>query len=693
MNPDAHQKVHPRHLKRAAYLYVRQSTLRQVFENTESTRRQYDLRQRAVALGWAVEQIVVVDDDLGQSGATAVDREGFQRLVAEVGLGRAGIVMGLEVSRLARNSTDWHRLLEICALADTLILDEDGVYDPSHFNDRLLLGLKGTMSEAELHVLRARLRGGILNKARRGDLEVRLPIGFVYAPDMRVVLDPDVQVQDSVHALFKIYRETGTASATVKAFRDRGLRFPRRTATGDLTWQALEHSKVLWVLRHPRYAGAFCFGRTRQRKKPGGGVRFEKLPRTDWVALIPDAHPGYIGWAEFEENQQRLREHAPRVASDRARTPPREGPALLQGLVICGICGKRMTVRYDDRGERLVPSYYCGRLAVARGEPTCQQMPGGAIDARIGELLVEALTPEAVAVALAVQDEVQARVDDADRLRARQVERARYESDLARRRYMQVDPSNRLVADVLEADWNAKLRALSDAQTEYEARRAADRVALTLDQRDSVAALATDFPALWRDPRTTDRDRKRMVRLLVEDVTLLRGDDITVHVRFRGGTSRTLIVPRPLPAWAQRKTEPELVAEIDRLLDTHTNKEIVVILNERGLRSGEGKPLSRAILTRITTTYGLRSRYDRLRAAGMLTAEEAATLLGVRPSTVASWRIAGFLVAATYDDRGGHLYAAPGPVQPVKYKHKKFGPNAYKPEVLPQHADEVQCET
>jgi len=269
-------KVTARHLKRQAYLYVRQSSLRQVLENTESTKRQYDLRGRAVALGWPAEQVSVIDADLGQSGASAADREGFQHLVTEVSLGRAGIVMGLEVSRLARNSTDWHRLLEICALTDTLILDEDGIYDPAHFNDRLLLGLKGTMSEAELHVLRARLRGGIVNKARRGELEIRLPIGFVYDTEGKVRLDPDERIRSAITHLFQTFRRCGSATATVKAFREQGLKFPRRIYVGprkgEVLWGDLEHSRTRWVLQHPTYAGVFCFGRTRQRKHPDGDM-------------------------------------------------------------------------------------------------------------------------------------------------------------------------------------------------------------------------------------------------------------------------------------------------------------------------------------------------------------------------------------------------------------------------------------
>jgi len=297
MNSEGQQKVTARHLARAAYLYVRQSTMRQVMENTESTERQYALRQRALSLGWPSESVVVIDSDLGKSGASAVDRDGFQKLVADVGLGRAGIVLGLEVSRLARNSTDWHRLLEICALTDTLILDEDGIYDPTHFNDRLLLGLKGTMSEAELHVLRSRLRGGLINKARRGELRCRMPIGFVYDGEHRVVLDPDTQVQESVRLLFHTFGQTGAAHATIKYFRIQGLLFPTRVHSGprrgELRWGPLCLGRVASMLHNPWYSGAYAFGRSRWRKLPNGGVRRELLPPSEWLALIRDAHPGH----------------------------------------------------------------------------------------------------------------------------------------------------------------------------------------------------------------------------------------------------------------------------------------------------------------------------------------------------------------------------------------------------------------
>jgi DNA invertase Pin-like site-specific DNA recombinase len=358
MTEETHQKVKTAHLKRNAYLYIRQSTLRQVFDNSESTKRQYALRQRAVALGWSEDRIIVIDSDLGQSGASAADREGFQRLVTEVSLGRAGIVLGLEVSRLARNSTDWHRLLEICALTDTLILDEDGVYDPAHFNDRLLLGLKGTMSEAELHVLRARLQGGILNKAKRGELIMRPPVGLGYNSEGRVVLDPDQQVQAALRLLFDTFRRTGSATATVKAFQRQGLLFPRRVHTGphkgDLVWAILGHSQVLRILHNPRYAGAFVYGMSHTRKTIDGGIKIVRVPNDQWEILIPGAHLGYICWEDYGRNLRCLRQSAQAIGWERRNSPAREGPALLQGLILCGRCGERMTVRYHSRCVRTI---------------------------------------------------------------------------------------------------------------------------------------------------------------------------------------------------------------------------------------------------------------------------------------------------------------------------------------------------
>ena len=489
----AHQKVATSHLSRDAYLYVRQSSPRQVFEHGESTRRQYALRERAVALGWPTESVIVIDGDQGLSGADS-DREGFQRLVADVGMGRAGIVLGLEVSRLARNSAEWHRLVEICALSETLIMDEDGVYDPGDFNDRLLLGLKGTMSEAELHMMRMRLRGGLLNKARRGALKVALPVGLVYDPLDQVVLDPDEQVQHSLRLLFDTFTRTGSARATVKHFREEKLSFPHRPRggphMGELRWKPLTTSRVLNMLHNPRYAGAFAYGRSRSRRRPGGGVEHRLVAREEWTVLLRDAHPGYITWERFEQNERQLRDNAQSYGAER-RGAPREELALLQGLATCGVCGRNMTVRYHTRKRRQYPYYMCDRESIETASAKCQSIAGAAIDRAVGELLVELITPVTLEVALQVQDELAARAGEADLWRAQRVQRAREEADLARQRFMQTHPDNRMVADVLEAEWNAKLRALDEAQHELEHRRAEPGQGLDEQQRQRILALAS----------------------------------------------------------------------------------------------------------------------------------------------------------------------------------------------------------
>jgi DNA invertase Pin-like site-specific DNA recombinase len=660
MNPDS--KVTAAHLKRTAYLYIRQSTLRQVFENTESTKRQYALRQRALALGWPAERIEVIDCDQGQSGASTAEREGFQKLVAEVGMGRAGIVMGLEVSRLARNCADWHRLLEICALSGTLILDEDGLYDPGHFNDRLLLGLKGTMSEAELHVLKARLRGGILSKARRGELKMPLPVGLVYDPAQRVVLDPDQQVRQTLRYFFETFRRTGAAWATVQAFGREGLLFPRRhpAGSGELIWEKLRHSTALDVLHNPRYAGAFCFGKTRSWKDADGRWRFVTLPRDRWSILIKDAHAGYIDWEQFEENQRRLEDNRQARSSERQSGPPREGPALLQGLVICGRCGAMMTLRYHQRGGRLSPNYLCQKTSVEECKTVCQNIPGGVVDDAISSLILESITPLALEVALSVQQELQGRIDEADRLRRQHVERTRYEADQARIRYMRVDPNNRLVADTLEVLWNEKLRQLEQAREDYEKQRESAQRTITAEQKTQIMALARDFPRLWRDPATSDRDRKRMARLILEDITLLRDKTlITAQVRFRGGATKVLSVPMPLSAWQMRKTRPEIVAEIDRLLEKCSDSEIAAELNKKGWRSSANRPFSSWIIYRLRTGHKLPGRTERLRAQGLLNAREIAELTGTKPLLVDYWRQQGILNGVRLNDKNEYLYQRP----------------------------------
>ncbi len=663
MSEQTAAKVTGAHLARTAYLYVRQSTLRQVLTNTESAARQYALRQKATALGWEAEAIVTIDTDQGQSGASAADREGFQRLVAEVGMGRAGIVLGLEVSRLARNNADWHRLLEICAMSATLICDEDGLYDPTDFNDRLLLGLKGTMSEAELHFIRARLIGGQLSKARRGELRMPLPVGLVYDPADNIVLDPDTGVQQAIRHVFALFARTGSARAVVQQCNADGLLFPVRVRTGahkgELAWMPLQHWRVLRTLHNPRYAGAFAYGRRRERLAANGKKTFQTLPREQWIALIPDAHPGYISWQQYETNQRLLLANATAHGEDRAAGPAREGTALLQGLAICGRCGRRMTVRYHTRRGVEIPDYQCQNRCIQDGTARCQAVPGGVVDDAVGNLLLDTLTPRALEVALTVQAELDTRAAEADALRRHHVERTRHRADLARRRYLAVDPDNRLVADSLEADWNDALRALQAARQDYERASQTAKAALTDQIQHQIQSLATDFPALWSNPHTPQRDRKRMVRLLVDDVTLHKTDRIHLHVRLRGGQTRSLAVAIPPTSWQARQTCPDTVKALDQLLDTHTDAEAAEALNTEGHRSGENKPFTAGIVVHIRHKYHLLSHADRLRAQGLLTTTELAQRLAVHPSTIKSWTKSGILNSHKANDKNEQLYEPP----------------------------------
>jgi len=653
-------KVTQQHLVHDAYLYIRQSTPRQVLENTESTQRQYALRDRAVALGWPLERVHVIDCDLGKSGSQSAGRDGFQKLVSEVALGKAGLVMGLEVSRLARNSADWHRLIELCSLAGALILDEDGIYDPANFNDRLLLGLKGTMSEAELHFLKARMRGGVINKARRGELEMRPPIGLVYRDDGVLILDPDTEVQAAMRLVFDTFEKTGSAMQTTKIFREQGLLFPRRIRTGlgngELHWAQASHSRIIQVLHNPRYAGAFVYGRVRTRLLPDGKHSTIRVPQSDWQFVIPGINAGYISWEQFEVNQKRLAENAMGFGGMRNAGPAREGPALLQGRVICGICGERMGVHYSIAYHQVTPTYVCQEASIRKSEKVCQRVPGRVVDEAISNLLLELMQPMTLQVALAVQQEVEARITETDALRRKHVERARYEAELARRRYMNVDPDNRLVIDNLEAEWNNKLRTLAETQEEYEQQTQKQRILVDSQTRDQLLSLAADFQHVWNDSSVEHRERKRILRLLIEDATLINGEEIQVHVRLRGGATRSLNLARPLPIAQIRKTKPEVVTEIDGLLELYCDREVAEVLNQQERRTWQGEVFNLKKIAHIRQAFNLKSRFSRLRARGLLTAKEMSERFNVTCTTINAWGRKGLLRKYNYDNDRRCLY-------------------------------------
>jgi DNA invertase Pin-like site-specific DNA recombinase len=634
------------------------------------------LRGRAIALGWREDQIVVVDNDQGESGASAAWREGFQRLVAEVSMGRAGIVMGLEVSRLARNNADWHRLLEICALSDTLILDEDGVYEPTNFNDRLLLGLKGAMSEAELHVLKARLRGGILNKVRRGEYRCPLPTGFVYDAGGNVALDPDTQIRDTIAHFFETFARVGSACQTVKAFRKDGLRFPSRRTGNATVFRPLTAWTAIRVLNNPRYAGVYVYGRRRYRRAADGQKKVQrKHDYADWLACIPNAHPGYISWEQYQLNLKLLAANGRGYEVARG-SPPREGVALLQGRAVCGRCGRHLRVRYRSTRGKQEAWYICDRAHGTLGDRDCQSIAGPPIDEAIGALVAEKMTPAAVELAIEIRREIETRQQEADRLRYRAIERAQYEADLAQRRFMLVDPSNRLVADTLEAEWNDKLRVLAQAREEREHARQQEQIILDDAIRQRLLMMTTDFKKLWNDPATANRERKRLLANIIEDATLIKvpADGITkVHVRFKGGKTETLTTLNPKSSAQQVKTAPMIVQLVDSLLDNHVYSDIADVLNQQGLRPGGSarRDRSNTCFTALRVSYlvhryALRSRYDRLRDRGLLTAAEAANRLGVHQATVVHWAEHGIITRHACNAHA-YLYELPDSNPPVKH--------------------------
>jgi DNA invertase Pin-like site-specific DNA recombinase len=660
MFTEFHRKVRAEHLRRDTFLYVRQSTPRQILKNAESTKRQYALRDRAVALGWPIERVHTIDHDQGRSGARAESRDGFEKLVSEVVLGRAGILLGLEVSRLARNDADWQRLLELCALYGCLVGDEDGVYDPTDFNDRLLLGLKGTISAAELHVLTARLAGGLRNKARRGALELPLPIGLVYNAAGAVILDPDPQVQASVRLVFDTFRQTHSAHAVQDRFRREGLQFPRRTrreaGKGRLLFGALEPSRVLQILHNPRYAGAFVYGRNRVVQKIDS-QQVIPLARKDWRVLIQNAHPGYIAWEEFESNEQILQNNLTQFLRGRPRGGPHKHAGLLQGRVLCGVCGTRMQVRYDWRDGQRILYYTCQESPTARRGRSCRWIAAPEVETAIGTLLLQTVTSTAIHSALAIQDKLTRQIEQAETRRRRALEQLRHRADVKRRRFANCDPDHRLVADALEADWNEALRQLDALQQEHVHQRQAGQVRLDEESRTRVSCLAQDFPRVWNDPGTAPHERNRMLGLLIEDVTLIQGDPVTVHVRFRGGHMTSLSVPRPPAPPRASKVSPEVIRELDRLLENYPDSEAATRLNALGYRNWLGQPFTTHRVTTLRQRAGLKSRFERLRAQGFLTVREMARELDLCVEHTHRLAHAGVLPTQHYGKGQRYLFA------------------------------------
>ena len=535
--PLVSDKIDGGHHERLAVIYVRQSTIQQVERHQESTRLQYGLVDHAVRLGWSRERVLVIDDDLGKSAASTEGRLGFQRLVAEVGLGHVGIVLGVEMSRLARSCRDWYQLLEICAVFDTLIGDCDGIYDPTAYNDRLLLGLKGTMSEAELHIIKGRMLEGRRAKARRGDLAFNLPAGYLRRPSSEVVIDPDEQVQSTIRLLFAVFAQTTTINGLLRHLVTHDIRLPFRIrsgpAKGELEWHRPNRFTLAQLLRNPAYAGAYAYGRRtpdRRRSRSGRAANPRTITAsTEWDVLIRDRLPAYITWEQYERNLQQLaanRTHYKGVV--------RGGPSLLSGLLVCGRCGLRMATQYNSNGYGL--RYSCSRMAVDYGAEICQSLAGTPLDQQVGKLVLQALEPSALEVSLSVAKDIEAERTQFHRQWAQRLERASYDVERARRQYNAVEPENRLVARSLERDWEESMATELRLKAEHERLLARQPAALTASERAAIRQLASDIPALWDASTTVQADRQAIARLLLDRVLVaIDGETVTIECHWAGG--------------------------------------------------------------------------------------------------------------------------------------------------------------
>jgi len=640
-------KITPSHLSRQAIVYLRQSSAAQVENNRESTERQYALATKACELGWPKDRIVIIDEDLGLSGSGSVERSGFARLTAEVALARVGLVLGLEVSRLARNNADWHRLIDLAGLTDTLIGDADGIYHPALFNDRLLLGLKGTMSEAELHVLRARLNGGIRNKAARGELRRGLPVGLVWGEeDGEVRFHPDEAVVIAIKNVFERFAETGSGRRVWLWFRAEGVQFPLQMHEhAEIRWVEASYHAIHRVLTNPVYAGAYVYGKTRaETTLDASGARKKRmrhLPREQWQVLIKEHHQGYIDWSTYEANQRRIAKNTrPRPHNDPANSggAVREGGALLQGIASCGHCGRRLRTHYSGRNSS--PGYHCGGEHLVNGRGSyCLNIGGVQIDEAVTRAFIAALEPIRLAATVAAAERLEADREAALKQWRLGVERASYAASRAERRYRAVDPDNRLVARGLEREWEESLSALEAAKAEL-ARREAERPrVLSEAERTSLLTVGADLNAVWHAPTTSARDRKELLRTLLEEVVIkVERDKYAAHLtmRWKGGALTELDVHLPHSNPQIVRTDEDTIALVRRLAAHYPDAVIAGILSRQGRKTAYGHRFQ------VHHVAGLRRqwkipRYERKAESSegeLLTVKKAAAALGVATSTL-----------------------------------------------------------
>jgi DNA invertase Pin-like site-specific DNA recombinase len=646
------------HRARTAYVYVRQSSVNQVTHNSESTDLQYNLVERAIQLGWPSERVVVIDDDLGKSGGSSDDRHGFQRLIAEIGLGRAGLVVSLDGSRLARNNADWHRLLELCGLFGTLLADAERLYDPQAYHDRLLLGLSGIMSEAELHHLKMRLHSGARNKAARGELRRPLPVGLSYLPSGQIGLHPDEEVQARLHLVFTTFAEVSSAHAVVRYLRRHDLPLPSRPLRGPsphtVCWDQATSESVLAILHNPAYAGAYVYGRSTRdparakRGRPGTGV--VDLPMDRWAVLLHDHHPAYISWDTFMVNQGRLEANHNAYAKGRWGVP-RQGEALLQGLATCARCGARMHLHYAGRSGEY-PVYVCTDGTIKRQAPMCQHVRTQTIDDEIEQALLDALTPDKLVIALATMAEIEREEAALSKQWQLRLERARYEAERARRQYDMVEPENRIVARTLETQWEDKLRGVEQLERDYETWRQRQQLVVTAEDREMIMELARDLPAVWSAPTTTAADRKQLIRLLIDNVLIdsrrLAGR-IWLQINWRTGATTEHRPRRRAQCYSDHADYEQIEARIRDLHSTGLiDDAIAKILNDEGFTTARGQRFCGQIVHLLRKHWGLPT-WNPLGPNpscwpdGSYSVTGAAELLEVIPGTILKWLRHGVL--------------------------------------------------
>jgi DNA invertase Pin-like site-specific DNA recombinase/uncharacterized protein YndB with AHSA1/START domain len=645
-------KVKPNHIQRTAFIYIRQSTPAQVEYNRESTARQYALVEKANQLGWAKEQVIIIDEDLGVTGSGFAERSGFARLTAEVALGHVGIVFALEVSRVARNNADWYRLFDLCSITDTLVGDSDGLYHPSLFNDRLVLGLKGIMAEAELHILRARLEGGIRNKAARGELRRGLPVGFVWGEqDGEVCFHPDESVGSIMRTVFSKFTELGSVRKVWLWLRSEGLSFPtRKHMKGEIRWVTPTYTAIHAVLTNPVYAGAYIYGKSHRERYVDDQGKLRKrtrlLPMADWPVLLTEHHSGYIDWATFQANQARIDSNV-HPEPHQAGGAVREGAALLQGLATCGKCGRRLHTHYT--GKNAAPGYHCAGKDIVSGRGVyCLNVGGVQIDQAVVDAFLKAMTPAALEATQLAIEQLEASHDAALGQWRLAVERARYEAERAERQYRAVEPENRLVARGLETEWEKRLRDLAAAEAELERREKQRPRTLSEEEKKKIFSLGSDLKKVWTAPTTTDRDRKELLRTLLEEVivSVVRAERRGhLTLRWRGGTLTEcdLSLPRMKPRGLH--TDEDTISLLRRLAAHYPDDVIAGILNRQERRTASGERFT-ALHVGSLRRYRNIPRYEppaEPPAGEVVPIRKAAEILGVYTSTIHRWLNDGFI--------------------------------------------------